>query len=302
MAQKYLPIQKCKNINDEVDAMIKKMGLLSILIITLLFTASCTNYWFQLIGKNARQGVSSSLVDYLYPNGQIPPEYDKNIPNLHLPLRVGLAFVPANANNIEGLSEANKNSLLNKVKESFAKKEFIREITVIPDTYLRSGRGFNTVDQVARLYHLDVMALVSYDQVAHVDDTKSSILYWTIVGAYFVKGSKNDVQTFVDTAIFDIKSHKLLFRAPGINRIEATSTLVNSTEEMRKARENSFSLAMADMTNNLSEELDGFKERIKEDRSVVVTYRPGYGGGGAFGPQIIILLAGLFLVKRFIVE
>jgi len=282
--------------------MIKKTCLLSLILITSLFTTSCTNYWFQLIGNNVRQGVSSSLVDYLYPNGEIPPEYDENIPNLHLPLRVGLAFVPANTNNVEGLSEANKNALLNKAKESFANKEFIKEIIVIPDTYLRSGRGFKTVDQVARLYHLDVMALVSYDQVVHVDDTKSSILYWTIVGAYFVKGSKNDVQTFVDTAIFDIKSHKLLFRAPGINRIEATSTLVNSTEEMRKVRENSFSLAMADMTNNLNEELEGFKERIKEDRSVVVTYQPGYGGGGAFGPQVIILLIGLFLVKHFIVE
>ena len=158
------------------------------------------------------------------------------------------------------------------------------------------------MEQVARLYHLDVMALISYDQVAHADDTKSSILYWTIVGAYFVKGSKNDVQTFVDTAIFDVKSNKLLFRAPGINRIEATSTLVNSTEEMRKARENSFSLAMSDMTNNLNAELDKFKERIKKDKSVTVSYRPGYGGGGAFGPQMIIILTVFFLVKRLFIQ
>jgi rhombotail lipoprotein len=281
----------------------KKKGIvLIIMIITLFLNTSCTNYWFQLIGSNIRQGVSSSLVDYLYPNGQIPPENDKNIPTLSLPLRVGLAFVPSQSNTIEGLSEANKNSLLKKVKESFSDREFIKKITIIPDTYLRSGNGFQTVEQVARLYNLDVMALVSYDQVAHVDDTKSSILYWTIVGAYFVKGSKNDVQTFVDTAIFDVKTNKLLFRAPGINRLEATSTLVNSTEEMRKARENSFFLAISDMTNNLSNELDSFKERIKEDNSVAVTYHPGYGGGGAFGPHILILLTGLFLGKRFWAE
>jgi rhombotail lipoprotein len=281
------------------EKMNKKRSLLLIMILTSFFLTSCTNYWFELIGNNVRQGVSSSLVEYLYPNGEIPPEYDENILNLNLPLRVGLAFVPAPVNNIEGLSEANKNALLQKVKEAFADQEFIKEITIIPDTYLRSGRGFQTVEQVARLYHLDVMALVSYDQVAHVDDTKASILYWTVVGAYFVKGSKNDVQTFVDTAIFDVKTNKLLFRAPGINRIEATSTLINSTEEMRKARENSFSLAMSDMTNNLGDELDKFKERIKEDNSVAVTYRPGYGGGGAFGPQIIVILLGLFLIKRF---
>lgn len=280
----------------------KRRILLLAMILTLFGVTSCTNYWFQLIGNNVRQGVSSSLVDYLYPNGEVPPEYDENIPKLHLPLRVGLAFVPSRSSNVEGLSEANKNSLLEKVKDSFTSRNFIREITVIPDTYLRSGRGFQTVEQVARLYNLDVMALVSYDQVAHVDDTKSSILYWTIVGAYFVKGSKNDVQTFVDTAIFDVKTHKLLFRAPGINRIEATSTLVNSTEEMRNARENSFSLAMSDMTNNLNDELDRFKERIKEDKSVAVTYRPGYGGGGSFSPYIIIMLIGLSWLKVILLK
>ena len=264
-----------------------------------LFLVSCTNFLHQLMGNDVRQGVSSSLVDFLYPNGEIPPKYDENIPNLQLPLRVGLAFVPSHSNNVEGLSEANKNELLEKVKEAFSDREFIKEINIIPDTYLRSGNGFETVDQIARLYGLDVIALVSYDQVAHIDDTKSSILYWTVVGAYFVKGSKNDVQTFVDTAIFDIKTHKLLFRAPGINKIEATSTLVNSTEEMRRARESSFSLAMADMTDNLADELDKFKERIKTDQSVLITHREGYGGGGAFGLETILLLTGFLFAERY---
>lgn len=280
-------------------AMNRNISLLLIVISTTLLCTSCTNYWHQLIGSNVRQGESSSLVDYLYPNGEIPPEHDENIPNLNIPLRVGLAFVPSHSNTVEGLSEANKNSLLEKTKESFSKRKFIKEIIVIPDTYLRSGRGFRTVDQVARLYSLDVIALVSYDQVAHADDTKSSILYWTIVGAYFVKGSKNDVQTFVDTAIFDVQTHKLLFRAPGINKIEATSTLINSAEEMRKARENSFSLAMADMTNNLVDELDKFKEKIKEDRSVTITHRSGYGGGGSFDLTMVLLLVGLLFAKRY---
>jgi rhombotail lipoprotein len=279
--------------------MAKKTILLLSLMAASLLVSSCTGYWHQLFGTDVRKGVSSSLVDYLYPQGEIPPEFDEKVPNLQLPLRVGLAFVPARSNTVEGLSEANKNSLLEKVKASFATREFIKEITIIPDTYLRSGRGFNTVDQVARLYSLDVIALVSYDQVAHVDDTKASILYWTVVGAYFVKGSKNDVQTFVDTAIFDLNTHKLLFRAPGINKIEATSTLINSTEEMRKAKEESFSLAMADMTTNLSGELDKFRERIKKDQSVTITHRTGYGGGGAFSFYSIVLLLGLLFSKLF---
>ena len=271
--------------------------ILTALATTVMFTA-CTGMWHELTGDTTRKGVSSSLVDYLYPKGEVPPAYDAKIPNLNLPLHVGLAFVPALYNNVEGLSEANKNALLEKVKAAFADREYIRQITVIPDTYLRSGKGFQTLDQVSRLYALDVIALVSYDQVAHVDDKTSSILYWTILGAYFVKGSKNDVQTFVDTAVFDVNTHKLLFRAPGINKITATSTLVKSPEAMRKAKEESFALAMDDMTKNLGDELERFKERIKEDKSVTVTHRPGYGGGGAFGLSTLLLFLVLLGVKQ----
>lgn len=279
----------------------KRKPLLFLVVIAIsLLVSSCTSSWHQLLGSNVRQGTSSSLVDYLYPEGEVPPAYVQTVPDLQLPLRVGLAFVPAQSNNIEGLSEANKNSLLEKVKDSFSAKEFIKEIAIIPDTYLRSGKGFQTVDQVARLYGLDVMALVSYDQVAHADDTKPSILYWTVVGAYFVKGSKNDIQTFVDTAIFDVKTHKLLFRAPGINKIEATSTLINSMEEMRKAREESFLLAMSDMSTNLNSELDRFKERIKTEGNVTITHREGYGGGGSFGFYILFLLIGLLVSKSML--
>ena len=277
-----------------------KRIVLLLLALCSVLTASCTNLWHELAGSDVRTGVSSSLVDYLYPEGEIPPTNNESTPNLKLPLRVGLAFVPSYSNNVEGLSEANKNLLLEKVKKSFLTREYIQEITVIPDTYLRSGRGFKTVDQVSRLYGIDVIALVSYDQVAHVDDTKSSILYWTVVGSYFVKGSKNDVQTFVDTVVFDIKTHKLLFRAPGINKIEGTSTLINSPEQIRKSREESFSLAMSDMTGNLSNELEVFKERIKKDKSVTVTHSDGYGGGGGIGFMSILLMLSLALMKVFV--
>jgi rhombotail lipoprotein len=263
---------------------------LAILVVAALISG-CTTLWHDLAGRRPRQGISSSLVDYLYPNGEVPPEQDNVVPNLQLPVKVGLAFVPSIGPFTYGLSEARKNELLGNVKGAFANREFIREITVVPDTYLRSRKGFQTVDQVVRLYGLDVMVLVSYDQVASIEDTKASLLYWTIVGAYLIKGSKNDVQTFVDAAVFDVKSHKLLLRAPGIDRIESTSTLINIPEEARKAREHSFDNAMASMTKHLDDELEVFRERIKTDRSVIVTQRAdSRGGGGALGAEVLGLM------------
>ncbi len=271
-----------------------RSGIVILIIISL---TACTRAWHELGGDRSRGGVSSSLVDYLYPGGEEPPPYDETVPQLNLPLRVGLAFVPGTTRQTEGLSEAHKLVLLNRVKEAFEQREFIQSISIIPDTYLRSSRGFKTIDQIARIYGLDIIALVSYDQVAHTEDTKASILYWTIVGAYFIKGSRNDVQTFVDTSVFDVKTHKLLFRAPGVDERKATSTLINTLEESRQQRAESFDKAMENMTVNLNNELNMFIERVKEEQVATVVHRPGYSGGGALDGLLLLMLM-LLLGRR----
>ena len=260
----------------------KKLKLFTVLVAAIMLTA-CTTAWHDLGGNSSRSGVSSSLVDYLYPRGEEPPPFDETVPQLNLPLRVGLAFVPSSKRNTEGLSEAHKLLLLSRVKTAFKDREFIKSISIIPDTYLRSAKGFKSIDQIARIYGLDSIALVSYDQVSHTEDTKASILYWTIVGAYFIKGSVNDVQTFVDTSVFDVKTHKLLFRAPGVHESRGSDTLVNTIEETRKRRAESFDKAMEDMTQNLNDEMNVFVERVKTEKVATVVHRPGYSGGGGGG-------------------
>jgi len=265
--------------------------------LSVLLLAACTGLWQSLAYDSSRQGVSSSLVDYLYPKGEQPPAQGQEIPRLQLPLRVGLAFVPGNLH--KGLSESRKVELLNRVKQAFEQRDFIAGIEVIPEAYLRQGRGFDTIDQLARLYGLDVMALVSYDQVVYKEDTAASLLYWTIVGAYVIKGSSNDVDTFVDTAVFDVASRKLLFRAPGTDRLEAKSTLVGTVESVRKTQEAGFANAMADMTGHLEQALDEFVQRVKQERVAEVSYREGYsGGGGAWDPVLLLLLLAVPLLRR----
>lgn len=261
----------------------KRLGL----FLVVLSLAACTG----LFGYGGRQGVSSSLVDYLYPGGEEPPKQEGVIPHLQLPLTVGLAFVPSRSQHTQVLSEAQRITLLNDVKAAFSDRDFIREIIVIPDAYMRSGRGFTALEQTARLYNLDVMALVSYDQITHTAERRSALLYWTIVGAYYVKGNKNDVQTFVDTAVFDVASRKLLFRAPGTNETRSSSTLVDIERDVRIAQQKGFELAMADMTVNLDKELSVFKDRIKEDRSVRVSRAGDEGGGAAVDAGFLLLLA-----------
>jgi rhombotail lipoprotein len=163
---------------------------------------------------------------------------------------------------------------------------------------MRGSSGFSGLEQVARLYGLDIIALVSYDQVVATDDTRSSILYWTIIGAYFIEGSRNDVQTFVDTAVFDIATRKLMIRAPGIDKATQKSTLVESSQELRAARSASFDRAMEDMTTNLQGELDRFELRLKEDPTVArVDSSAMPGGGGAAGLVMLLALLCVALLR-----
>lgn len=266
------------------------LKLISTGLIVLLL-AGCSSFWN--LGGETRSGVSSSLVDYLYPAGEVPPDIQDTIPHLELPLRVGIAFVPGQSGRYD-ISEATKMQLLENVKAGFLDREFIEHIEVIPDTYLRSSRGINGMQQVARLYGVDVMALVSYDQVAVSEENKAAILYWTIVGMYVIKATSNEVQTFVDTAVFDVKTARLLFRAPGLDKSTDSSTLIESGEVARKTKDSSFTAAMDTMTQNLELELDGFRARMKEDPMVAqAEWKPGYGGGGSVGIGLLLALVSI---------
>lgn len=261
--------------------------LLATLAVALLLSG-CSTMWNW--GGGSRSGSSSSLVDYLYPNGEVPPDVQDNIPYLELPLRVGIAFVPGHAGP-GTISEATKMQLLENVKANFIDRDYIGHIEVIPETYLRSSKGIAGMQQVARLYSMDVMALVSYDQVAVSEDNPSGILYWTIVGSYFIKATSNEVQTFVDTAVFDVDTARLLFRAPGAHSMSDRSTLVEAGEVVRRAKDDSIAAAMNEMTVNLAAELDRFRERIQEDPTTAeVQWRPG-SGGGSLGWLTLALLS-----------
>ena len=228
----------------------------------------------------------------------LPPDVQDTIPHLELPLRVGIAFVPGRVGP-GTISEATKMRLLENVKANFVDRDYIGHIEVIPDTYLRSSKGVTGMRQVARVYGVDVMALVSYDQVAVSEDNPSGLLYWTIVGSYLIKATSNEVQTFVDTAVFDVDTARLLFRAPGSHTMSDRSTLVESGEVVRRAKDESFAVAMGEMTQNLATELDRFRERVQEDPSVAeVEWKPGSGGGSI--SWLLLCVLGLYRARRLL--
>jgi rhombotail lipoprotein len=236
---------------------------------------------------------SSSVVAYLYPK-QSEPLVAPALPVLRLPLKVGLAFVPATGYG-SGFSEPQKNALLNRVADQFRANAFIQSIDVIPTTYLRPGGGFENLDQVRGLLGLDVVVLLAYDQMQFTDQNKLSLAYWTIVGAYLIHGNQNDTHTLLEAVVYDIPSRKLLFRAPGVNTIAASSTVVEARARLRRDSTTSFDQAADDLIKNLQVELTAFRERVKNAPAGAqvarIEHRPGYTGGGAVGVWFATALA-----------
>jgi len=261
--------------------------LTAALLLTLL--SGCASFWLGPGYEKTREGASSSLVDYLYPDGEIPPATPENLPQLSLPTRVGIAFVPSR--NSEDITAAEKQVLMEQVAEAFRDRDYVQSIEAIPETYMRSARGVQGMKQVAALHGVDIMALVSYDQISFSGERDSALLYWTIVGALVVKGNTNEVQTMIDTALFDVATAKLLFRAPGTHTNQRNVTLLESDRDLRKLRSAGFVAATDDMIVNLDDELEGFRAAIEAGERAQVAWRPGSGGGGSISlPAMCLLL------------
>jgi len=260
--------------------------LLAVFLLVLL--SGCASLWKGAGYENTREGASSSLVDYLYPKGEIPPAVDDNLPFLNLPARVGIAFIPSRSG--EDISAAEKQELMEHVAEAFRDRDYVQSIEAIPETYMKSTRGVQGMKQVASLYGADIMALVSYDQVSFSGERDSALLYWTIVGTLVVKGNTNEVQTMIDTAVFDVATTKLLFRAPGTYNEQRNATLMESGRDLRKLRSAGFVAATDDMIVNLDQELEGFREAVESGERAQVEWRAESGGGGSLTVPLLALL------------
>jgi rhombotail lipoprotein len=245
-----------------------------------------------MFGNHPGTRQAGSVVDYLYPDAKEPPKMEATVTRLRLPVRVGIAFAPGGGNGA-GLPEAAKTQLLERVKASFGQYDYIGSIEVIPSAYLRPHGGFGNLDQVARMFNVDVIALVSYDQIRFNDTNRLAVLYWTVVGAYLIKGDQYDVQTMVDAAVFDVRSRKLLFRAPGTSQVKGSSTLAGYSKEIRGAQSDGYVQAVDQMIPQLQAQLAGFKERAKSDPGIQVERRNGERGAGRFGWVAALLAVGV---------
>ena len=148
------------------------------------------------------------------------------------------------------------------------------------------------------MFNVEVIALLSWDQVQFNDTRAAAVLYWTIVGAYVIRGDKYDVQTLVDASVFDVASRKLLFRAPGSSREKGSGTLASFSERSRHARDRGYEQAVDNLIPQLKTSMDDFRERLKHVAYVKVENKPGYSGGGDIGWVGLLLASALIFIAH----
>jgi rhombotail lipoprotein len=279
-------------------------GLLGLAVVFLL--SGCAAFSSMLCHPHCRASASSSssLVSFLYPSGTEPPR-ENSVPQLNLPLRVGIAFIPQGSGVAPaGLEAARREEIVERIRKHFADRKFVSEIVMIPDYYLRGRSGFEGLEGVQRLYGADVMALVSYDQVTYRDENNWSLGYLTIVGAYVLKGSQHDVITLMDLAVIDPASRSILLRAGGTDDRRHRTTAANEIREVRASQGEGFSVATDDLIANFDDALTKFEADVREGKANVrVTQRSeasGHrGGGGAFDWATVGVLAGVLALMRW---
>jgi rhombotail lipoprotein len=87
----------------------------------------------------------------------------------------------------------------------------------------------------------------------------------------------------VDAAVFDVKSRKLLFRAPGTSQVKGSATMASYSKDVREAQSGGYTEAVDQLIPQLQAQLAAFRERAKSDPTIQVERRPGERGGGDIG-------------------
>lgn len=234
--------------------------------------------------KDNKQRQVASVLSFLFPGKQEPGPASDRVAEIKVPFRIGVAFVPDTAPAEFRLAETERQILAGRVRDAFAGYPFIAHIETVPSLYLEPGGGFANLERVAALLNLDVIALISYDQVQHADASGWSFLYWTGVGAYVIEGDHFEVLTAVECTVFDVKSHRLLMRAGATSTGKGDATLIGFSEKARAGRARSFAEAVDRMVGSLQQEVRAFRDNAPKDPMIRLVLPPGYDPKGGSQP------------------
>jgi len=270
-----------------------KPAQLAAYLVTALLLAGC--------GAENR-AARTSVMEYLYPAKPEAPAPDPRGANLRLPVDVGIAFLPRERGWARSaFAVEDEVALLERVRATFHGKDWVRRIQIVPSLYLTTSGGFAEMEQIARLFAVDVLVMVSIDQVQVSHDNPLALTYLTIAGAFLIPGNNDETRTFVDAAVFAPETRTFLLRAPGRDRRRGMSTGMGVDGSLAHDAHQGMAAAMAEMTVNLEREVDAFATEVRAGQrtDVEIADRQGVSlrqGGGIGGWYLLIACAALAVI------
>ena len=232
------------------------------LLATTFMLAGCGS----MLEQNRTVHYSSSLYSYLNTTGTGPTN-SPAVPPANGPFKIGIAFVPAQysstavgSSRIPGelLSAGDKMVLLQQIGDEFKGYPFVKSVDFLPTTYLSPGGGFENLKQIGATFGVNAMVLIAYDQTQYSDEGVAAFTYWTIVGAYVVRGERDTTTTVLEAGMYDIASERLLLHATGTSTVKGSATPVNLSEELRADSKRGFESATTNLVSALKTELGRF--------------------------------------------
>jgi rhombotail lipoprotein len=270
----------------------RSLKLLGLAALTLTLSG-CAWMWGDLHYGRQQQS-TTPLVGFLYADGQVPEQNAQ--PELRLPIRVAVSFLPRSGGYPgHQPAAAEKEQVLTTLRDNFRSLPYVTEIVIIPDYYLHSdkGDGLMQIEQLSRLFNFDLFALVSYDQVQTNYQNDRSLAYLTIVGAFLVRGDRNETHTLLDVAVIHPKSRALVMRAGGVSSLKGNTTAIDVERHTDAQSTKGFEEATLHLVTNFRRELADFEQRVRDGTAPVKVVRePSKGGGGALDPWSLAMLSG----------
>ena len=239
----------------------------AILFFLILFLGACAS---------SPMHPKSNVVNYLYPASSqkiITP----TLPQLSIPLSVGLAFVPTpialqrqatNESLWSGevkpkvMAETRKQALLKIISFKLKQHNLFESVQIIPPEYLSNNGSFVNLDKIQTMYGIDTIALIGFDQIQFFSEGEKTQNYWTLAGPHPLTGNQYDTATLIDTSVYHLKSQNLLFRAQGTSLMKARTKLVNLTQELSEDSNQGFDFASNMMFRNIELQIERFSQKI----------------------------------------
>jgi rhombotail lipoprotein len=268
----------------------RSLKLLGMAAITLTLSG-CSWMWGDL-HYGRKQQSSTPLVSFLYADGKVPEQNAQ--PELRLPIRVAVSFLPGSGGYPgHQPAAAEREQVLTTLRENFRSLPYVSEIVIIPDYYLHSdkGDGLMQIEQLSRLFNFDLFALVSYDQVQNNYQNDRSLAYLTIVGAFLVRGDRNETHTLLDVAVIDPRSRALVMRAGGVSSLKGNTTAIDVERHTGAQSTKGFEEATSQLVANFRRELTDFEQRVRDGTAPVKVVRQASRGGGTVDPWLLAMLA-----------